>query len=294
MFQVDPDAAEAQGQRFGQAIKNGIVALRREGKSVYAEDLGARGRPVPPDPPFTEIPDDGVPYPVAGIPQNLITHEHQATTGYTVPSTVLTQQPAPVYEGLVDQYGNPVPTTPRRRVTPPREVDFDPIDPKAAWEEEMRRAEARVRGEPEPQTQTMRYATEAAPYPTEGTRYATEAPPRPASPQPSYEMNDLVHGRQPMPVQHTHPGSGVYTGQLIPAVPTAPEFLNADGTIPRRPCGATTVITLRNRDHVIECQEEVRDPGADHPHYGLPHLALITTGKRGHRVFIGWHVEGEE
>lgn len=265
MFQVDPDAVEAQGLRFGQAIKNGIVALRKEGKSVYAEDLGARGRPVPPDPPPTEL-----------------THEqwqNQFQAEFTAfppaPTLSPNQRPAPVYEGLVDQYGNPVPTTPRQRATPPREIDFDPFDPQAAWAEEMRRAEARVRGEPEPQA--MRYATEAAPpsyYATEADRYATES--------------------QPRPTQHTHPGSGVYTGQPIPPTPSVPEFLNADGTIPRRPCGATTVITLRNRDHVIECQEEVRDPGADHPHYGLPHLALLTTGKRGHRVFIGWHVEGEE
>lgn len=265
MFRYDPDAAEEQGARFGRAIKNGIKALRQDGKKVYAEDLGARPRRIPASAPLF----DGI---------------DEANEADLVPGPSMTYQqfqqehlnvPAPATSGLVDQHGRPY--DPRREQAPPRAepnpTDFEPFDPHAAWEREMRRAEAAVRGEtlvePEDETRNQHRHYPSSPTNPEyaPTVYPTEFPAYPTHTPPSSEM-------KPQAVS-----------------PTYPEFLNADGTIPRRPCGATTVITLRNRDHVIECQEEVRDIRADHPHYGLPHLALITTGKRGHRVFIGWHEE---
>jgi hypothetical protein len=138
------------------------------------------------------------------------------------------------------------------------------------------RAEAAVRGETlvEPEYAPPVYPTESPVYPTQSPAYPTQSP--------GYSTESPTYPTHTLPSSEMKPPA---------ASPTYPEFLNADGTVPRRPCGATTVITLRNRDHVIECQEEVRDATADHPHYGLPHLALITTGKRGHRVFIGWHEE---
>jgi hypothetical protein len=260
MFRYDPDAAEEQGARFGRAIKNGIKALRQDGKKVYAEDLGARPRRIPASAPlFDEVDEANKPDPIDhfGRPQSSPTQQEHLNV------------PAPEASGLVDQHGRPY--DPRREQAPPRAepnpTDFEPFDPHAAWEREMRRAEAAVRGETlvEPEPEEPMISTD---------------PRFPKEPEDETQNNTLS--------TQLHPSSEMKPQAVSP---TYPEFLNADGTVPRRPCGATTVITLRNRDHVIECQEEVRDATADHPHYGLPHLALITTGKRGHRVFIGWHEE---
>lgn len=266
MFRYDPDAAEEQGARFGRAIKNGIKALRHDGKKVYAEDLGARPRRIPASAPlFDGVDEANEPDPIDhfGRPQSSPTHQEHLNVQ------------APAASGLVDQHGRPY--DPRREQAPPRAepnpTDFEPLDPHAAWEREMRRAEAAVLGEtlpPEPEYVPPVYPTESPAYPTQSPGYSTESPTYPTHVPPTSEMRPQA---------------------VSPVTPSYPEFLNADGTIPRRPCGATTVITLRNRDHVIECQEEVRDATADHPHYGLPHLALVTTAKRGHRVFIGWHEE---
>lgn len=281
MFRVDEERVADQGARFGRAIRNGILAIKA-GQKVYAEDLGARPRPP------------------------MSAQERQDRVAN--------------FRGEVEQ------VPPRSNLILPPHVQYqnqiDPEDPMAAWEAEMARVEARrQQQQTTPQTTTLPsppYGTWQDTPPDQSNvepedqplvddlnrewrqHYQQEWTPPDFTDRREREWQQRVAQTQEMavntPVPPTPPVQPPPSYEIRPGTPvhpTHPEFLNAEGYVARNPCGATTVIRLRNRDHIIECQEEVRDPHGPLAHPGLPHLAKIPNTMPGDNVFIGWHREGE-
>lgn len=300
MFRADPEAVADQGARFGRAIRNGIEAIKT-GQKVYAEDLGARPRPpmsaqersqrisgfrgeVEAEPTRLILPtrygnspqgpeqlQDSEPDPMAEWEAEMarVQARKAKRTQPEAPTTSQTAPPTP-----------PDPPYGTWQNIPPDNSNVDPEDQSLVDDlnREWRRHYQQEWFAREQERQQYQSTSGGSTY-YDATQHVYPSQPNPPYQQnTSYEMNPTVK-----PVEHTH---SVY--------PTHPEYLNADGLVAKNPCGATTVVRLRNRDHIIVCQEENRTPHEAHPHKGLPHLARLPETMPGDTVFIGWHRDGEE
>ncbi len=310
MFRADPEAVADQGARFGRAIRNGIEAIKT-GQKVYAEDLGARPRP-PMSAQERSQRISGFRGEVEAAPTQLILPTRY---GNPAQASQQEQEPDPMAEWEAEMArvqarkaqrtqpetstAPPTPPAPdftahrenllRQQVDQVQELSVSLTEDKPLVEDIDREWRRQYEQEWTPSLteveQHYHHVDLTRPEePAVTTYYDATQHIYPSQPNPpyqqntSYEMNPTVK-----PGEHTH---SVY--------PTHPEYLNADGLVAKNPCGATTVVRLRNRDHIIVCQEENRTPHEAHPHKGLPHLARLPETMPGDTVFIGWHRDGEE